>query len=76
MHFGCTDAFERQYDASGRETAIVQSERTKIRTGYLNSTYQVKRARVQGQLNACCIGRVGGRLCRYRKEQKEVKIKF
>ena len=40
MHFACTDAFERQYDASGRETAIVQSERTKIRTGYLNSSYQ------------------------------------
>jgi len=45
MHFACTDAFERQYDASGRETAIVQSERTKIRTGYLNSSYQDKQLR-------------------------------
>lgn len=41
MRFGLTDAFERQYDASGKETAVVQTERTKIRTGYLNSSYQV-----------------------------------
>eukprot|EP00730_Choanoeca_flexa_P014825 TRINITY_DN6623_c0_g1_i3.p1 TRINITY_DN6623_c0_g1~~TRINITY_DN6623_c0_g1_i3.p1 ORF type:complete len:236 (+),score=47.97 TRINITY_DN6623_c0_g1_i3:113-820(+) len=39
------DAFQRQFNQSGVEVDVVQASSTKVRTGYLNSSYRTDEAR-------------------------------